>query len=112
MHAALEALAAGAWLVQGGDADRVVVVAADDVGPVTRELAGGSLRSGAVAVLVTSCRADVLARVGAVSLRRGDPAEVPFAPGHLALLPLVAAAGPCRLACASPPDAHARIELV
>jgi hypothetical protein len=42
----------------------------------------------------------------------GDGARTPFLPGHLALLPLVAAAGPCELACASPPDAIARVELI
>jgi 3-oxoacyl-[acyl-carrier-protein] synthase-1/3-oxoacyl-[acyl-carrier-protein] synthase II len=114
LHAALEALAAAALLVEGGDADRVVAVAADDAGPVTRALAGTAVCSGAVAVLLTARREGALARVGAMHLRRGGglPDAAPLLPGHLALVPLVAAAGACELACASPPDATARVELV
>jgi 3-oxoacyl-[acyl-carrier-protein] synthase-1/3-oxoacyl-[acyl-carrier-protein] synthase II len=115
LHAALEALAAAALLVEGGDAERVVVVAADDAGPAAHALAGGALRSGAVAVLLTARPEGALARVGAMHLRRGDAdgaARAPVRAGHLALLPLVAAAGPCELTCASPPDAVARVELV
>ncbi len=73
LHAALEALAAAALLVEGGDADRVVVVAADEVGPATRALGGGAFRSGAVALLVTSSPDGALARIGAMRLRRGAP---------------------------------------
>ncbi len=114
LHAALEALAAAALLVEAGDADRVVVVAADASGPATRAFVGDALRSGAVAVLV-SCRGreeGAIARVGAVRLCRGEPVAAPVLAGHAALLPLVAAAGPCELACASPPDAVARVELL
>ncbi len=53
MHAALEALAVGAVLVEGGDADRIVVVAVDDIGSTATALGGAALRSGAVAVLVS-----------------------------------------------------------
>ena len=112
MHAALEALAAGALLVESGDAERIVVVAVDEVGPVTRALGGGKARSGAVALLLSQDGAGAIARVGALQLRRGELGSAPVSPGHLALLPLVAARGPCELACASPPDAFARIELV
>ena len=112
MHAALEALAAAALLVEGGDADRVVVVAADESGPLTRAIGGSAFRSGAAALLVTSTSERALARVGAMRLRRGVRPEDPLLPGHQALLPLVASPGPCELACASPPDATARIELL
>jgi 3-oxoacyl-[acyl-carrier-protein] synthase-1/3-oxoacyl-[acyl-carrier-protein] synthase II len=111
-HAALEAVAAAALLIEGGDADRIVVVAADDAGPATDALAGSAIRSGAVAVLLTARPEGAVARVGAMHLRRGGPAEGPLLPGHLALAPLVAAPGPFELACASPPDAIALVELI
>jgi hypothetical protein len=79
-------------------------------------MGAAGLRSGAVALLLTSRAENALARVGSLQLRRGEPAAAPQAPnhlaGHLALLPLVAAGGPCVLAAASPPDAIARVELV
>jgi 3-oxoacyl-[acyl-carrier-protein] synthase II len=112
MHAALEALAAGALLVEGGDADRIVVVAVDDVGPATRALAGDSLSPGAVALLLTATVGGAArARVGEVTLRRGESVSAPLAPGHLALLPLVQGAVPSELVCTSPPDVLARVAL-
>jgi 3-oxoacyl-[acyl-carrier-protein] synthase II len=121
LHAAVEALAVASLLVEGGDADRVVVVAVDDVGPVTRALAGDAMRSGAVALLVSSEARSARARVGPVTLRRGAPAWVASAasaapaPGHLALLPLVSLAGsdlPGAVEGVTPPDAFARVVLV
>jgi 3-oxoacyl-[acyl-carrier-protein] synthase-1/3-oxoacyl-[acyl-carrier-protein] synthase II len=112
MHAALEALAAAALLVEGGDTERVVVVASDEDGPATRAMGGGAVQRGAVALLVTSSPEGAIARVGAIDLRRGSPTMAVVAAGHRALLPLVSAQGPCVLACASPPDATARVELV
>jgi 3-oxoacyl-[acyl-carrier-protein] synthase II len=111
MHAGVEALAAGAVLVEAADADRVVVVAVDEGGPTTRALFGDSFRSGAVALLLSSDPRHARARVGEVTLRRGAPASGPLAPGHLALLPLVAAALPSVIESASPPDAFARVQL-
>lgn len=111
MHAALEAFAAGALLVEGGDAARVVVVAVDEAGPATRALSGDALQSGAVAVLLSADASGARARVGALELRRGAPAVGPVAAGHRALLPLLADALPGVLACASPPDGLARIAL-
>jgi 3-oxoacyl-[acyl-carrier-protein] synthase II len=112
MHAAIEAIAAAAVLVEAGDCERMVVVAADDTGPATRGLGAHALRSGAVAVLV-SCLggAGARARIGEITLRRGEPVSASAAPGHLALLPLLAAAVPTELTCASPPDAFARVVL-
>ncbi|MGO9833048.1 MAG: beta-ketoacyl synthase N-terminal-like domain-containing protein [Polyangiaceae bacterium] len=110
MHAAIEAVAVAAVLVEAGDCDRMVVVAADDVGPATRALAGDALRSGAVAVLVSASGGEgARARIGDIALRRGEPASASAAPGHLALLPLLGASVPAEIACSSPPDAFARV---
>jgi hypothetical protein len=110
VHAAVEALAAASVLVESGDAERVVVVAVDDVGSATRALVGESRRAGSVALLVSArAGAGARARVGPITLRRGDPAESPCAPGHLSLLPLVSDALPGEVACASPPDMLARV---
>jgi 3-oxoacyl-[acyl-carrier-protein] synthase-1/3-oxoacyl-[acyl-carrier-protein] synthase II len=57
---ALEALQLGAELVAAGDAERMVVLATDDVGPAAQrwvaglDLGGRPLRSGAVAVLLSA----------------------------------------------------------
>ncbi|HEX4446356.1 MAG TPA: beta-ketoacyl synthase N-terminal-like domain-containing protein, partial [Polyangiaceae bacterium] len=127
MHAGIEALAAAALLVEGGDADRVVVVSVDDVGPATIALGETSLRAGAVAVLLASRPiAGARARVGAIELRRGaavdgrhgrvheaggHQAGAPHAGGHHALLPLLQREMPRELVGASPPDAFARLVL-
>jgi 3-oxoacyl-[acyl-carrier-protein] synthase-1/3-oxoacyl-[acyl-carrier-protein] synthase II len=110
MHAAVEALAAGALLVESGDAERVVVVAVDDAGPVTLALAGDSLVAGAVACLVSAGEgAAARARIGALSLRRGGRARPVASAGHLALLPLVGESLPTEVAATSPPDITARV---
>jgi 3-oxoacyl-[acyl-carrier-protein] synthase II len=118
MHAGIEALAVAAILIEGGDADRVVVVAVDDVGPAAAALGDASLRAGAVAVLLARAPlAGARARVGAIELRRGSPADGPHARGHQALLPLVQrdeGGGrdvPRELVGVSPPDAFARVAL-
>ena len=114
LHAALEALVAGVLLVEGGDAERVVVVAVDETGPTTRAMAGDALLSGAVALLLSASPEQARARVGEVHLRRGPPASGPLAAGHRALLPLLDDGFAGELAAASPPDAVAlvRIEVV
>jgi hypothetical protein len=93
-HAGLEALAVARDLVCGGDADRVVVVAVDDVGPTVRamcERLGITATSGAVAALVSSHSEGSLFRIDAARVVMGPG---PFVPrggtGHHALLPLVA----------------------
>ena len=122
LHAGLEALAAAALLVEGGDAERVVVVAVDDAGPATRALGYAGLCTGAVATLLSADGRGALARVGAMTLARAGVAAAAHAPGHLSLLPLVwattppaggarRAACPCLLESSSPPDAMARIVL-
>jgi 3-oxoacyl-(acyl-carrier-protein) synthase len=110
-HAGLEALAAAAVLVEAGDADRMVVVAVDDVGPVSDALFRGVLTSGAVASLVTADRAGACARVGAVSLRRGMDSRMRRWSGHEALLPLTRGSPPSTLESSSPPDAEASVGL-
>ncbi|WP_437293831.1 beta-ketoacyl synthase N-terminal-like domain-containing protein [Sorangium sp. So ce426] len=86
---ALEALRAAADLVASSDADRMVVLAADDAGPVARELLGltgaqhRALASGAVALLLQADPGDE------ERLRKVDP-DLPVdhegPVGHLALL--------------------------
>jgi len=118
MHAAIEALAAAAVLVEAGDADRMVVVAVDDVGAIARALSppGVDVQSGAVAVLLTAAGAAASggrarARVGAITLRRGRGAPATGPAGHRALVPLVGSAPPRELFGVSPPDVVARIVL-
>ena len=111
LHAGLEALAAATLLVEGGDADRVVVVAVDETGPTTRALAGDAVVSGAVALLLSASPTDAIARVGELHVRRGVAASGPLAAGHLALLPLAAGAFVGDLTAASPPDAVAVVRL-
>jgi hypothetical protein len=123
LHAGLEALAAGVLLVEGGDAERLVVVAVDPSGPATRALAGDAVVSGAVALLLSASPEDARARVGELHLRRGVvaagpvaavAAARPVAAGHLALLPLLDDGFAGELVSASPSDAvaHVRIEPV
>ncbi|HLK41044.1 MAG TPA: beta-ketoacyl synthase N-terminal-like domain-containing protein [Polyangiaceae bacterium] len=116
LHAALEALATGALLIEGGDADRVVVVAVDEVGPAVAALTRGGLREGAVAVLLDAApRPSARARVGEVTLRRAPrgadavPRDAGAAGGHAVLLPLVAGAHVMELVATSPPDVFARV---
>jgi 3-oxoacyl-[acyl-carrier-protein] synthase-1/3-oxoacyl-[acyl-carrier-protein] synthase II len=111
MHAGLEALAAAAVLVGAGDADRMVVVAADEVGPTARAFAGDALAHGAVALVVSSEPAGAIARVGRIELARGVTAPSGAPVGHQALLPLVSKPVPQELVSASPPDASARVAL-
>lgn len=114
MHAGLEALAAAAVLVGAGDADRIVVVAADEFGPTSRALAGDTLGPGAVALVVSSSPAGAIARIGRMEVARGvpPPGGPPGAPrGHQALLPLASSPVPGELSSASPPDASARVVL-
>lgn len=90
----LEALSVAATLVRGGRSERLVVVAADDVGPASRhELEGPS---GAVALVVTAnpagCTRELLsAEVTVTPAAVAAPPEGPLAPAHRALLPLVEA---------------------
>ncbi|WP_437285303.1 beta-ketoacyl synthase N-terminal-like domain-containing protein [Sorangium sp. So ce406] len=86
---ALEALRAAAELVASSDADRMVVLAADDAGPVARELLGligarsRAFTCGAVALLLQADPGDA-ARLREVDLDLPVDHEGPV--GHLALL--------------------------
>jgi 3-oxoacyl-[acyl-carrier-protein] synthase-1/3-oxoacyl-[acyl-carrier-protein] synthase II len=118
MHAALEAFAAAAVLIEAGDAERMVVVAVDDVGPIAAALSPPrvGLRSGAVAVLLTArgkteSGRRARARVGAVTLMRGQPVLVTLPAGHQALLPLAVGGAVADITGASPPDVFAHIAL-
>jgi 3-oxoacyl-[acyl-carrier-protein] synthase-1/3-oxoacyl-[acyl-carrier-protein] synthase II len=92
LDAGIEALAAAAELVSAGDADRVVVVAADDAGPAARDLVrcagweGRALAAGAVALLVA---ADGGGRAVDPGLRAAHEGDGPI--GHLTLLRWLAA---------------------
>jgi len=119
MHAALEALAVAAVLIESGHAERMVVVGVDEVGPVTQALLPEArLVSGAVAVLLSAREDEAFsghrarARVGEISLRRDRGAMGAYgAVGHRVLAPLAAAAPLRELACSSPPDVFARVVL-
>jgi hypothetical protein len=109
-------LATAAVLIEAGDADRIVVVAVDDVGAVTRALWGDALQHGAVALLLSAERtAAARARVGEVRLSRRAPTGGLQGPrpsarvGHGALLPLVEGAVPRVVEGGSPPDSVARV---
>jgi 3-oxoacyl-[acyl-carrier-protein] synthase II len=118
MHAALEALAAAAVLIEAGDVDRMVVVGVDEGGAVSRALSPPSsdLRSGAIAVLL-SARSQTTdghrarARVAGITLKRGQPVSESLPSGHRALLPLVDAGLVTEIVAGSPPDVFARIGL-
>jgi 3-oxoacyl-[acyl-carrier-protein] synthase-1/3-oxoacyl-[acyl-carrier-protein] synthase II len=113
LHAGIEALGTAAVLIASGDADRMVVVAADEGGEATRALAGDTLRAGAVALLLSASDGGrARARIGRVSLRRGGADGEAGAAGHLALLPLTRPEVPRELLSGSPPDASARVELL
>ena len=118
MHAAIEALAVAAVLIEAGHAERMVVVGVDDVGPVAQALLpDAGLTSGAVAVLLSAREEDAYsgrhaqARIGEITLRRGPPGAGGYAAGHRALLPLATSPLVRELACSSPPDVFARVVL-
>ena len=105
LHAGVEALVAASELVSAGDAERMVVVAVDDIGEVARawgDAVGAPLVPGAVALLVTGDKVSAsVARVTAASTSLG-PAASPAtlasgSVGHLALVPLDAATPPARI---------------
>ena len=115
LHGGLEAVCIAADLVRAGHADRVVAVAVDAPGIAAQacaEAAGWPLpRAGAVAVLVSRVGEGTSRRIVATTLASsGAPDDVPRAPGHEALLPLLTGA-PKRVATASPWGAWASVEL-
>ena len=110
LHAGVEALVAATLLVEGGDVDRLVVVAVDDVGPVTCALLGDALTTGAVACLVSAAEGPARkGRIGASSVRRAATGRSESAGGHAALLPLVEPHLPREIVAVSPPDLVASV---
>jgi len=111
-HGGIEALAVAASLVAGGVADRIVVVAADEAGPASAELAPGTA-SGAVALLVS--KDPLAARLESASVRLEQATDLGCAPfdmaAHAALLPL-AAGQPERLEARMPWGGFANARLV
>jgi 3-oxoacyl-[acyl-carrier-protein] synthase II len=82
MHCGVEALAVAAQMVAAGDAETLVVVAADDVGPVVARMAremGVDVTEGVVAVVVSSNPTHAVARVVRAScgLSRGPSDLLP-----------------------------------
>ena len=116
LHGAVEALAVAAQLVRAGDADALIVIGVDDVGPAVHALASaasyGQVHSGAVALLVTSA-ASPYAQIGEIDLRlaHGSPSE-PDPVGHAALLPLTEARAPESVRGSSPWGACARVSFL
>jgi 3-oxoacyl-[acyl-carrier-protein] synthase-1/3-oxoacyl-[acyl-carrier-protein] synthase II len=97
-HGGIEAISVAADLVRGGIVDRVVVVAADEIGDATRKIAPTATESGAVALLVSSARAPeqncargrlVSSTVRLDAVPRTLTAIAGPLVAHLALLPLV-----------------------
>jgi 3-oxoacyl-[acyl-carrier-protein] synthase-1/3-oxoacyl-[acyl-carrier-protein] synthase II len=123
-HAAVEAIAAATVLIEAGDADRIVVVAADEVGPAARAMGLARVGSGAVALLLDAERSpSARARVTGLRIARGEGvgrlerddgagprgAVAGDAVGHTALWPLVGGPVPSAIASASP-DVRARLD--
>jgi 3-oxoacyl-(acyl-carrier-protein) synthase len=109
LHAGVEALVAASELVSAGDAERMIVVAVDDIGEAARawgDAIGAPLVPGAVALLVTGDKLSVsVARVTAASTSLGPakPSARPSAGpvGHMALASLAAAVAPARVDASS-----------
>jgi 3-oxoacyl-[acyl-carrier-protein] synthase II len=110
LHAGVEALVAAADLVSAGDADRMLVVAVDDLGGEAAKAwagaVGADLTAGAVALLVTADRmAASAARIVSATTYLGPrprmDAVAAGLSGHLALAPLDAEKLPPRVESAS-----------
>ena len=118
LHAGVEALAIAAQLVMSGDAERIVVVAVDDVGPVVARLLGAppfvglEIATGAVAMLVSRSPAGARARVGSIALALG-PHDLPAGHvgpvGHSALLSLAGTAWPSSVSASCPSGGFASV---
>jgi 3-oxoacyl-[acyl-carrier-protein] synthase-1/3-oxoacyl-[acyl-carrier-protein] synthase II len=123
LHGSVEALAIASDLVASGDADAMVVVAVDEIGDTARALLHGAgweadypLRSGAVALLVTSDRTHAVARIAATTLAidatsSPSAARTPSGAGHLALRALADAEPPAEVVATSPGGFTAAVEL-
>jgi 3-oxoacyl-[acyl-carrier-protein] synthase II len=107
LHAGVEAIAAAAELIAAGDADRMLVVAVDDIGEVAGTWAkavGASLVPGAVGLLLSADRmATSAARILSVatSLAPSSSESAAGPGGHLALAPLATETVPSRVEASS-----------
>ncbi|MEO7113258.1 MAG: beta-ketoacyl synthase N-terminal-like domain-containing protein, partial [Polyangiaceae bacterium] len=115
-HGGAEALAIGAALVRAGDAEKMVVVAVDEIGDVARTLLAASghdptlFRSGAVAVLLSRSNLGH-AKIDRAELIANSSNESQIdSPGHRALILLCAAEIPGEIHSSSP-HGSARISL-
>lgn len=110
LHAGVEALVTATLLVEAGDVERIVVVAVDDAGVVSRALAGDALTTGAVACLVSATEGPSRrARVASARVRRGKFERRLSLGGHAALLPLLQPVVPSEIVAVSPPDVVASV---
>jgi 3-oxoacyl-[acyl-carrier-protein] synthase-1/3-oxoacyl-[acyl-carrier-protein] synthase II len=93
LHAGVEALVLGAQLVRAGDAEVVVVAAADDVGPTVSRVAtalGVEATAGVVALVLSAHQEGAVATVVSASCGMGPRRyHAPVSCGHRALLPLL-----------------------
>ncbi|HEX7667225.1 MAG TPA: beta-ketoacyl synthase N-terminal-like domain-containing protein [Polyangiaceae bacterium] len=106
LHGGLEALAIGFALVRAGDAERVVVVAVDEIGEAARALASaagyGELTSGAVALLLSRDPSGyAIVESANAFFESGVFANVSL-PGHLALATLCESDPPLAISASSP----------
>jgi 3-oxoacyl-[acyl-carrier-protein] synthase-1/3-oxoacyl-[acyl-carrier-protein] synthase II len=124
LHGSLEALALAIELVRAGDAERIVVVAADEIGPAASAWldaafgaspGGRAVREGAVAVVVSSEPRAGAARVIESMTGLESRAVIQGELGHRALAPLAQAAAersfPTRLEAYCPWGGYARVIL-
>jgi 3-oxoacyl-[acyl-carrier-protein] synthase-1/3-oxoacyl-[acyl-carrier-protein] synthase II len=116
-HGGAEALAVAAALVRAGDAEKMVVVAVDEIGDAARTLITSSghdaslFRSGAVAVLLSRSSLG-FAKIDRLELTANSAnALVLESPGHRALFSLCAAEIPAEIRSSSP-DGSARISFL
>ena len=115
LHGGLEALTVGYALVRSGDAERMVIVAVDEIEDAARALAraagyGSDLVSGAVAVLVSRDSQGYAKIESATSSLNANLSGEVALPGHLALTPLLQGNFPEILTSSSPWGA-ARVKL-
>jgi 3-oxoacyl-[acyl-carrier-protein] synthase-1/3-oxoacyl-[acyl-carrier-protein] synthase II len=101
-HGGVEAIGVAADLVRAGVADRIVVIAVDEVGPATARLTPGvpndKMSNGAVALLVSSTPLAGGGRIESCSVRfDAEPVlsqDLPSFAAHSALVPLAKSAPP------------------
>lgn len=107
LHGGLEALAVAASLVRAGDAERMVVVAVDEIGDAARALASGAgygeeLCSGAVALLLSRSPLGYATVESSITRSNVNLSSGVTLPGHIALVPLTHADPPEKLGSSSP----------